>query len=146
MSQQLPIDAAKALVNAYGDKNWDALKAAVAPSMAYDEVATHRKTQGIAEFTALMQGWAAALPDSKATYQNAFVTGDTVGLELTWRGTHKGPLTLPGGPIAATNKSIDVRACLVFEIVDGKTKSLRQYFDMATLLQQLGISVAAAAV
>jgi limonene-1,2-epoxide hydrolase len=32
-----------------------------------------------------------------------------------------------------------MRACLVYEIVDGKTQSLRQYFDMATFLQQLGL-------
>ncbi len=34
-------------------------------------------------------------------------------------------------------------ACMIVEIGDGKVKSMRHYFDMATLMQQLGISKAA---
>jgi steroid delta-isomerase-like uncharacterized protein len=142
---QSPIDAAKALVNGYNEKNWNAIKAACAPNLVYDEVATHRKTQGTAEFVTAWQGWAMALPDSKATFQNASASGNTVVLEVTWSGTHQGPLALSGGPVAPTHKSFEMRACLVFEIVDGKTQSLRQYFDMATFLQQLGLGASVAA-
>ena len=44
MSQQSLIDAAKAPIIAYNDKDWKAVKAAVAPGFLYDEVATQRKT------------------------------------------------------------------------------------------------------
>ncbi len=140
VSQQSLIDAAKAPDIAYGDKNWDAVRAALAPSFVYDEVATHRKLQGVAEVVACWQGWATALPDSKATFHRALVSGTTVVLEVTWRGTHKGPLDIGGTPIAPTGKSMELRACQVVEIADGKAQSMRQYFDMATLLQQLGIT------
>ena len=60
-------------------------------------------------------------------------------LELTWKGTHKGPLQTPKGPIAPTGKSIEVRAANVFEIAGDKASLQRQYFDMATLLQQIGV-------
>jgi ketosteroid isomerase-like protein len=43
------------------------------------------------------------------------------------------------GEIAATGKPIEVRACLVIMIMDGKAHSIRQYFDVATLMRQLGI-------
>ena len=79
-------------------------------------------------------------PDSKATFDNAVASGNTVLLELTWRGTHKGPLQTPKGSFAATGKQIEIRACAVVELVDGKAKVQRHYFDMATLLQQLGIA------
>jgi limonene-1,2-epoxide hydrolase len=59
-------------------------------------------------------------------------------LELTWRGTHTGPLETPNGSIAATGKSIEVRACTVCELEGEKTKAARQYFDMTTLLEQIG--------
>jgi steroid delta-isomerase-like uncharacterized protein len=140
LSQQSLIDAAKAPVIAYGNKDWAAVKAAIASSFVYDEVATHRKVQGVEQVTALWQGWATALPDSKATFHNAVVSGDTVLLEVTWSGTHTGPLQTANGPLAATGKRIELRACQVFQVAAGKAQSMRQYFDMATLMQQLGVT------
>ena len=86
------------------------------------------------------QGWAAAFPDSKATFNSAQASGDNVVLEVTWQGTHQGPLQTPKGAIPATGKRIDIRACIVCETAGEKAKVQRQYFDMATMLQQLGIA------
>ncbi len=139
MSHESQIKAAKAPLIAYGKKNWDAVRAAVTPGVIYDEVATHRKIKGADEVIACWKGWAAALPDSRATFNKAQVSGDTVILEVTWRGTQTGPLETPAGEIAATGRPIEIRACQVTEIAHGKVKTMRQYFDMATLLQQLGV-------
>ena len=140
MSQQSLIDAAKAPIIAYGKKDWDGVRAAIAAGFVYDEVATHRRMEGVDQVIAGWQGWATALPDSKATIGNAFVSGDTVVLEVTWHGTHKGPLQTPTGQIAATGKPIEIRACQVFKIAGDKAQSMRQYFDMETMMQQLGVS------
>jgi steroid delta-isomerase-like uncharacterized protein len=137
--QQL-IEAAKAPFTAYNEKNWDKVRTAVTTDFVYDEVGTQRKTQGIDQVIALWQGWAAALPDSKCTFDNAVASGDTVVLELTWRGTHKGPLQTPKGPIAPTGKQIEIRACNVVQLEGEKVKLQRHYFDMATMLQQLGVT------
>jgi steroid delta-isomerase-like uncharacterized protein len=102
--------------------------------------AFHRKLQGADQLISAWQGWATAFPDSKATFHSAFVSGNTVVLEVTWRGTHKGPMHMPRGQIAATGKKIEVPACQIIEIADGKAKSMRQYFVMATIMQQLGIT------
>ena len=138
MSQESMIDAAKAPIIAYGKKDWNAVRAAITPGFLYEEVATQRKMQGADQVIAGWQGWATALPDSKATINNAFVSGDTVVLELTWRGTHKGPLQTPTGQIAPTGKPIEMEACQVYQFAGGKPQSMRQYFDMATLMQQIG--------
>ena len=140
MTQKSLIDAAKAPVIAYNEKNWDALKAALSPKIVYDEVSTQRKVQGIKDVLGVWKGWATALPDSKAKFHSALVSGNTVVVEVTWRGTHKGPLQMPTGEIPPTGKKIELRACQVFEIAGGKAQSMRQYFDMATLLQQLGVT------
>jgi len=135
---QALIDAAKAPFLAYNDKKWDKVKASVTPGFVYDEVATGRKTEGVDAALTLWQDWAKAFPDSKATFHGGLLSGNSVVLELTWKGTHKGPLETPKGSIAATNKPIQIRACCVVELAGGKVKSQRQYFDMATLLQQIG--------
>jgi steroid delta-isomerase-like uncharacterized protein len=140
VSPQQLIDAAKAPILAYNDKNWTAVKTAITANFVYDEVATRRKTQGADQAIALWQGWAKALPDSRATIHGAIASGGTVVLELTWQGTHNGPLETPNGPIAATGKRIEIRSCVVTEIAGDKAKLQRQYFDMATLLQQIGAS------
>jgi steroid delta-isomerase-like uncharacterized protein len=143
MAEQSLIDAAKASIIAFGEKDWNAYKASVAPDVLYHEFATHRKISGVDQALTAMQGWSSAFPDSKATFHNAFVSGNTVVLEVTWRGTHKGTLQSPEGRFEPTGKSVEVPACLVIEIENGKTKSMRHYFDMATLMQQLGLAKAA---
>lgn len=135
--QQL-IDATKATVLAYNEKNWDAIRGSIAADFTYDEVGTRRRVQGVEETIALWQGWAKAFSDSRATIHSALASGNTVVLELTWQGTHNGPLETPAGPLAATGKRIEIRACQVTELANGKPKLQRHYFDMATLLQQVG--------
>jgi hypothetical protein len=137
-SPQSLIDAAKAPILAYSDKNWDAVRDSVAPNVIYDEVATHQLTEGVSHVVAFWKGWAAALPDSRATFENAVASGNTVILEVTWRGTHTGPLQLGERRIEATNRRIEIRACQVCEMVAGKPRVIRQYFDLRTMLQQIG--------
>jgi len=140
MPPQSAIDIAKAPIVAYNEKNWDAVRAAVAPGFVYDEVGTQRKFQGVNDVLAAWRAWASAIPDSKATFHSALVSGNTVVLEVTWRGTHTGPLRTPGGEIASTGRKIEIRACQVVEVADDRAQVMRHYFDMATLLQQLGVA------
>jgi steroid delta-isomerase-like uncharacterized protein len=140
LSPQQLIDAAKAPMLAYNQKDWNAARASITPDFIYDEIGTRRKVQGAEQAITLWQGWAEAIPDSKATFDNAVASGNTVLLELTWRGTHSGPLQTPKGSIAATGKKIEIRACTVIELDNGKAKVQRHYFDMTTLLQQLGVA------
>jgi steroid delta-isomerase-like uncharacterized protein len=144
MSEQTLIETAKAPTIAYNEKNWDATTRAMAPGLAYDEVATHRNLRGAVDVITAWKGWAAAFPDSKATFEAAHVAGSTVILEVTWRGTHTGVLRTPGGEIPATGKTIEMRACQVVEVADGKAQRIRQYFDMATMMAQLGVTAVGA--
>jgi steroid delta-isomerase-like uncharacterized protein len=134
------VDTARSSVSAYNEKNWDKARGLLSPGCVYDEVGTNRKVQGINDVVALWQGWARAFPDSKATFDNELTMGNTVVLELTWRGTHTGPLQTPRGDLAPTGKKIEVRACQVIEVAGDKAKMIRQYLDMAGLLKQLGVT------
>jgi len=132
-------DIAKAPILAFNEKNWDKVRAAVTPGFVYDEVPAQRRVQGINEVLSVWRAWATALPDSKATFHNEYVSGTTVVLELTWTGTHSGTLLTPNGEIEATGKRIKLRACQVVEVSGEKATSMRHYFDMATLLKQIGV-------
>jgi len=141
LSPQALTSTAKALIQAYNDKNWNQAKAGMTPDFLYDEVGTGRKLTGIDQTLEAWKGWAQAFPDSKGSFENTYVTEDgIVVLELTWKGTHQGPLHTPKGPISATGKKIEIRACAILQIAGEKARSQRHYFDMATMFQQLGVA------
>lgn len=145
MSRQELIAAAKAQVKAYNEKDWDAARNSLTPGIVYDEAATNRKAEGVEDVIELWQGWGRAFPDSKATFGEPIVEGDTVVLPVTWRGTHTGPLPTPDGEIAPTGKGIEIRACQIVRVEGERAASIVQYFDMMTMLTQLGVAPAAAA-
>lgn len=140
LAPQALASAAKALVEAYNDKNWDRFKGGLTQDFLYDEVGTGRTLRGVDQVLEAMKGWAKAIPDSKGAIQRTRITDDGAAvLELTWSGTHQGPLQTPKGTISPTGKRIEVRACMVIEFAGDKARAERHYFDMATLLGQLGV-------
>ena len=138
------IEIAKAAVTAYNEKDWNKTRDMLAADAVYDEKATNRRLQGAGQIIEAFQGWASAFPDSKATFIREFASGDTVVLELVWKGVHTGPLQTPTGAIPASNKPIELPACEVFRVEGEKIKSSSHYFDMLTLLQQIGVVQGAA--
>jgi steroid delta-isomerase-like uncharacterized protein len=132
------IEIAKAPITAYNDKDWSKAKDTLAADAVYDEKGTHRRIQGAGEIIEAWQGWAEAIPDSKATVVREIASGNTAVLELLWKGVHTGPLKTPTGAIPASNKPIEVPACQIVQVEGGKIKSISHYFDMLTLLTQIG--------
>ena len=138
MPQKSVADMAKEQVIAYNEKDWDRARASFAPEIVYEELATHRKLKGADDVLTAWKGWATAIPDSRATFNSEFVSGNTAVLEITWKGTHSGPLNTGEREIPASGKKIELRAIQVVDVVDDRVKSVRQYFDMGTLLKQIG--------
>jgi steroid delta-isomerase-like uncharacterized protein len=140
MADKSILEIAKSQLIAFNDKNWDAAKEVLATDTVYDEVATQRRIQGVEEVLSAWKGWAKAFPDAKGSFDKETVSGNTVVIELTWRAIQTGPLQLPGKDLAATGKKVELRACQVIEVSGAKVKTLRHYFDLSSLLRQLGVT------
>lgn len=138
MSRRELVSTAKAATEAYNEKDWKAARAVMAPGFIYDEVATGREIEGVDDVISAWRGWAKAFPDSRATFGKTLVDGDTVVLCLRWRGTHFGPLSLPSGEILPTGRTIDFRACQLFRVDGDKVREMTHYFDLLTMLSQIG--------
>jgi len=138
MAEQDLIRLARENVEAFNTGDWHRLKAPLAPDVVYDEVGSQRRVQGADQLVQAYQGWKQALPDGKGKIKNAFASGNQVTIEVTWEGTHNGPLVGPGGTIRPSGKSISVPGAQVITFQGDKIKELRQYFDLLTLLQQIG--------
>ena len=80
-------------------------------------------------------------PDAHIDVHNVIAEGNTVVVEYTFTGTHKGPMRTPTGEtIPPTNKKMSGLALDIGVADDkGQLKSLHQYFDTARGLQQLGL-------
>ena len=81
-----------------------------------------------------------AFPDITLRTLNIVSKGDTAAAELVLTGTHKGPLELPTGTLAPTNRQVSLRGATFFRINrEGLIAEAHGYFDSASLLQQLGV-------
>ncbi len=138
------INLAKAGVEAFNDGDWEHSRRTLAPNAVYVEVATGRRTEDVESFIQLAKAWRSAFPDAKGTVTGALEGGTTAVLEITWAGTHTGPLATPAGEIPATGKKMSVAAVQIVETSNGKITEARHYFDLMTMLAQLGVVPAAA--
>ncbi len=139
MTEQELIQAARGVVEAFNLSDWEGCKAAMTPDSVYDEAATGRLLQGVEDIIPGWQGWKEAMPDVKGTVTNVCASGNTVFIEVTWQGTHTGPLQGPSGTVPATGKEQTTRAGWVLDFDAGKIKKSRHYFDMLSFMQQLGL-------
>lgn len=98
------------------------------------------KYKGKQQILASFKAWKTAFPQANADVTNQVAEGDQVVSEVTFRGTHTGPLASAMGPIAATNKPIELKSAIVSWFRNGLIQRERVYFDLAGLMQQLGLA------
>jgi steroid delta-isomerase-like uncharacterized protein len=100
--------------------------------------------EGIDAMLAFGQGFATAFPDSHHEVRSITESGNIAVAEVTFTGTHTGPLASPQGEVPPTGQALRLPACLVFEVSAGRITAQRAYYDQMTLAAQLGLVPAAA--
>jgi steroid delta-isomerase-like uncharacterized protein len=134
------IDVARATIDCFNTGDWDRLRQLHSPDCVEEELSTERTLHGFDEMLDAAQGWKRAFPDGKGTVSVAFSDGPMAVLEIEWEGTNTGPMQTPtGDEMPATGRSGHVKACQVFEVHDGRVTSTRHYFNLMTILSQLGV-------
>jgi steroid delta-isomerase-like uncharacterized protein len=132
-------DVARESIECYNAGDFDRLRSLLADDFYEEELATQRRLEGADARIEAAQSWKRAFPDEHGTITGAYTTGNTVAIELTWEGTQSGSMATPDGQVLPpSNERITVKAVEVIEIEDGKIKVLRHYFDLMTMLQQIG--------
>jgi steroid delta-isomerase-like uncharacterized protein len=93
-----------------------------------------------------LTGWATAFPDSTVEVTNVVASDTAAVVEFIGRGTHTGPLGTPAGPIPPSGRRVEFPLCDVWAVRDGKLAGNRNYFDLLTLLRQIGVAAPPAAI
>jgi len=138
MTNQDAAGVAHGWLDAFNSSDWEKAKAHLSSDSVYEEYGTQRHLEGSEAIIQLYQAWKTAMPDVKGKLANTYTSGNKVALELTWEGTHTGPLVTPGGTIPASGKHQETRAAMVFTFQGDRIKESHQYFDLMTLLRQIG--------
>jgi steroid delta-isomerase-like uncharacterized protein len=132
-------DVARESIEAYNAGDFDRLRSLLADDFYEEELATQRRLEGADARIEAAQTWKRAFPDERGTIVGAYTSGDTVAMELTWEGTQSGPMATPDGrELSPSNKRMTVKSVEVIETEGGKIKVLRHYFDLMTILKQIG--------
>jgi steroid delta-isomerase-like uncharacterized protein len=136
---QSAVDVARESIECFNSGDFDRLRSLLADDSYEDELATQRHLEGADAQVDAARGWKAAFPDGHGTIEGAYADGNMVTLEITWEGTQSGPMRTPdGGELPPSNRKGTVRACQVMQVEDGMIKVTRHYFDLMTMLQQIG--------
>ena len=132
------VKIARKQIEAFNNGDWEQLQALLASDSRYDELGTERKIEGPEKIVELFKGWKMAFPDAVGTVTSAVASGTKAALEVTWTGTHTGPLGTAEGTIPASGKRQETPAAIFFAFEGEKIKASRHYFDSMTLLKQIG--------
>jgi steroid delta-isomerase-like uncharacterized protein len=101
----------------------------------YEIIPTGDVFDGAEEVAAYFEETRIAFPDQRNELITMHHADDAVIIEFWLRGTQRGPLrSLP-----ATNRAFEVRTVAVFVFDEDRLVCERAYFDMLTILRQLGV-------
>ena len=128
---------AKQAIEAFNNDDWDAARELFGNSV-YNELGTQRSLAGADAIVEALQGWKAAMPDVKGTVIGAVEDGQTVVLEVVWEGTQTGEMVTAEATIPPSGKHQKTPSAFIFEFENGRLKESRNYFDVLTLLKQIG--------
>jgi steroid delta-isomerase-like uncharacterized protein len=118
--------------------NVDALLSLHTDDAVLEDVARGMTFRGKEQLRAYAEAFFTGYPDVSFELTSRFAAGNHGGAEWIMRGTHLGDR--PGLP--ATGKPVEIRGVSIFDFSEGKIRRCSEYWDMATMLKQLGLPAA----
>lgn len=135
------IENANAMMSSFNNGDWAANRGFVTDDSVYIEHATGRKVEGGDAWIENSRNWKAAFTNATGKIVSTTESGNMVVQEIVWNGTMDGDMTGPdGSTIPATGKTQTTPAVMVMTFKDGKVAHCNHYFDMMSMMVQLGLA------
>lgn len=130
-----PMDVPQAWIAAWNSHDVNAVAALGTDDVLYEDVPTGAVNHGTTELRRFAQFFFTAVPDLKLELVNAVGQSDLKGghglIEWILSGTDLG--------VYKTGKRFSVRGVTTFDTVGGRISRNSDYWDLATLLRQVGL-------
>ena len=101
---------------------------------AYEDVAAGQVNRGKEEIKQLLRAAYAWAPDFRVTMKSLIVADDCAATEWLSEGIQTGPI----GDLPASGNSFRLHGASILTFRDGQIATVTDYYNMATLLTQLG--------
>jgi steroid delta-isomerase-like uncharacterized protein len=132
-------DVARAWLECINSRDFGGLRSLYAENIYEDLPSRQQRIQGADVMVDAYRRWTEAFPDLRGALTGLHGDKVTVTAEATFTGTWSGPLNMPGvAQQTPTDRQMTVSVCEVMEIEDGTIVGARAYYDMLTILQQIG--------
>lgn len=119
---------------AWNSHSWERTSSFYADECVMDDLPS-RICRGKRELEAYYADLLKGYPDLHFAAKSCFSSGNRIATEWTMRGTHTGD----SPRFKATGKKFSIPGVSVIEIQDGKIIRETDYWDMCSLLRQLGV-------
>jgi predicted ester cyclase len=130
-------DRAARFITAFNAHDEDAMRALNDPNGTFEAPGgVHLHGKGV---TGYAMTWLKACPDAKLRVRTQLISGQWVVEEVTFEGTHQGPLEGPTGVIPATGRKLNVKSVLITRYENDLAIESRICFDQLDVLSQLGV-------
>jgi steroid delta-isomerase-like uncharacterized protein len=139
MAAEANAELARRVYQAFNQGDLEAAVALADEGIEVTFVAFDQTFRGKSGFREFLEGFRTAFPDLNIRLVNQVASEDQVANEFSWRGTHAGPLLTPMGQIDPSGRTVECRACEIWQIRNGRLASIRNYQDTASLMQQIGL-------
>ena len=122
----------------FNKRDYDTSVAHVTDDFVVVSIPTGTTLRGKEGYRQFLSTWGTAFPDSTVKVNRLIDNGENIAVEFTGKGTHSGPLVTPMGVIPPSGKPVETSFCDVLSFRGGKLATVRSYFDVASLLRQIG--------
>ncbi len=140
MSLEDNIHSIEHVREALNARDWDRCLRFYSDSIAFSGPDLPQPITGKTMLLDYFKSLAVGFPDFRFEEVDIFGHGERVCAEWILVGTHKGPLSGPGGKmIPPTNRQIRNPFVLVFKLENGRIVRERGYFDVLGMMAQLGL-------
>ena len=142
MSEFTNIQIAEKLFDAINAHNLDLGDSYLAVDYRFEGPGTDRNGGALNrdQAKAYTQGFITGFPDLHFELKQKVAQGEYVVINWVGSGTHTGPLSTPtGDTLPATGKKAAIAGSTTYQIQNGKAVKGWTYWDMVSLLSQLGM-------
>jgi steroid delta-isomerase-like uncharacterized protein len=130
----MSVETTKKIMSKYIESNHSDLSM-MASDVVFTNMATGDKSSGPEEVKQMLNYIYHIAFDAHAETKNLILTETNAVFEAEFVGKHIGEFA----GVPATNKSVRVPLCVVYDIESDKIKSARIYFEIPALMAQLGV-------
>ena len=128
------------LALAFNAGDWPKLRQMVSEDVAVVDIASGSEiSMGADAFIRGDQDWRNAFSDFSVEILS--IVGDSTHAagDFILRGTHTGPMPTPWGDVAATGRKVELPFAMFCEVADGKVTVIRDHYNPALAMSQIGI-------